>query len=100
MQENYKTNVKAILSLVLSILSIVCCCLWYVGFVIGIVAVILGILAVRGDNPRQKDAGIAGIVVGSVGVALGITMAVITIMLNNAVSDTGVTAMAVFSQFM
>lgn len=100
MQENYKTNVKAILSLVLSILSILCCCLWYVGFIIGIVAVILGILAVRGDNPRQKDAGIAGIVVGSVGVALGITMAVITIMLNNAVSDTGVTAMAVFSQFM
>lgn len=100
MQENYKTNVKAILSLVLSILSIVCCCLWYVGFIIGIVAVILGILAVRGDNPRQKDAGIAGIVVGSVGVALGITMAVITIMLNNAVSDIGVTAMAVFSQFM
>lgn len=100
MQENYKTNVKAIISLILSILSILCCCLWYVGFVIGIVAVILGILAVRGENPRQKDAGIAGIVVGAVGVALGITMAVLTILLNNTVADSGITAMAIFSQLM
>ena len=65
MQENYKTNAKAIVSLILSILSILCCCVWYVGFVLGVVAVILGILAVRGENPRQKDAGIAGIVVGA-----------------------------------
>lgn len=93
MQENYKTNAKAIVSLILSILSILCCCVWYVGFVLGVVAVILGILAVRGENPRQKDAGIAGIVVGGVGVALGITMAVMQILVSNAVSEAGVTAM-------
>ena len=93
MQENYKTNAKAIVSLILSILSVLCCCVWYVGFVLGVVAVILGILAVRGENPRQKDAGIAGIVVGGVGVALGITMAVMQILVSNAVSEAGVTAM-------
>ena len=93
MQENYKTNAKAIVSLILSILSVLCCCVWYVGFVFGVVAVILGILAVRGENPRQKDAGIAGIVVGGVGVALGITMAVMQILVSNAVSEAGVTAM-------
>ena len=93
MQENYKTNAKAIVSLILSILSILCCCVWYVGCVLGVVAVILGILAVRGENPRQKDAGIAGIVVGGVGVALGITMAVMQILVSNAVSEAGVTDM-------
>ena len=93
MQENYKTNAKAIVSLILSILSILCCCVWYVGFVLGVVAVILGIMAVRGENHRQKDAGIAGIVVGGVGVALGITMAVMQILVSNAVSEAGVTAM-------
>lgn len=93
MRENYKTNAKAIVSLILSILSILCCCVWYVGFILGVVSVILGILAVRGENPRQKDAGIAGIVVGGVGVALGITMAVMQILVSNAVSEAGVTAM-------
>lgn len=100
MQENYKANAKAIISLILSILSILCCCFWYLGFILGVVAVILGILAVRGENPRQKDAGIAGIVVGTVGVALGITMAVMQILLNGAMTDVSVTAMAVMGQWM
>ena len=75
----YKTNVKAIVALILGILSVLCCCVWYAGLVEGIVAVVLGILGYRDENPRQKDAAIAGIVLGAVGVALAISTAVVAI---------------------
>ncbi len=75
----YKANVKAIIALILGILSVLCCCAWYVGLLVGIAAVVLGILGYRDDNPRQKDAAIAGIVTGAVGVALSISVAVIAI---------------------
>ena len=76
----YKSNVKAIISLITAILSVLCCCMWYVSLVMGIAAVVLGILGYRDENPKQKDAAIAGIVVGSVGVALAISVAVLRIL--------------------
>ena len=79
MQENHKTNIPAIISLILSILSIICCCIWYISLVMGIVAVVLGVLGLRSNNPNQKDAAIAGIVVGAVGFALAVSVAVMYI---------------------
>ena len=89
MQENHKTNIPAIISLILSILSIICCCIWYISLVMGIVAVVLGVLT---NNPNQKDAAIAGIVVGAVGFALAVSVAVMYIMILSGVSGTATTA--------
>lgn len=80
MQGN-KTNVKAIVSLVLACLSIVCCCVWYVGMVLGLVAVILGILAIRDNQAQKSDMAIAGIVVGGVGFALGAAIAIVYLLI-------------------
>lgn len=92
MQENYKANVKAIVSLILSILSVICCCLWYFSLILGIVAVVLGILGLRSENPNQKDAAIAGIVVGAVGFALAVSVAIMRIMILSGVAGAGTTA--------
>lgn len=95
MQEYAKTNVPAIISLILSILSVLCCWVWYISLIFGIVAVVLGILGVRSDNPRQKDAAIAGIVVGAVGFALAMSVAIMRILVLSGVSNS-VAAIAVF----
>lgn len=78
MQEK-KTNVKAILSLVLSCLSLVCCCVWYMGMLFGLAAIILGIVSLRDTRFEKSDMAVAGIVVGSVGFALGAVTVVISI---------------------
>ena len=77
MEIKQSSNVKAIVSLCLSILSIICCCVWYISFVMGVVSVVLGIMALREENAPQKDLAIAGIVVGSVGTVLAISSAVL-----------------------
>lgn len=92
MQGNDTANIKAIISLILSILSVVCCCFWYVSLVMGVIAVVLGILGLRSDNPNQKDAAIAGIVVGAVGFALAVSVAVMYIMVLSGVSAGSSTA--------
>ena len=91
MDQKYGANVKAILALIFSILSVVCCCIWYVSLLLGIAAIVLGILTVRGENPGQKDLGIAGIVVGSVGVALAVSIVVIYIVMHGSAASDGVT---------
>lgn len=80
MQEN-KTNWLAICSLILSILSILCCCIWGVSLVIASAAIITGVVGLRSDNPNQKDAAIAGIVVGGVGLVQALAIAVFRILL-------------------
>jgi len=79
MYDEWKANVKAIVSLILSILSILCCCAWYASLILGVVGLILGILGYRDENPNQKDVAIAGIVIGATGVALGVATAVMSI---------------------
>lgn len=44
-----------------------------------------------GRNPGQKDLGIAGIVVGSVGVALAVSIVVIYIVMHGSAASDGVT---------
>ena len=88
MEQKYGANVKAILALIFSILSVVCCCIWYVSLLLGIAAIVLGILTVRGENPGQKD---LGIVVGSVGVALAVSIVVIYIVMHGSAASDGVT---------
>ena len=88
MEQKYGANVKAILALIFSILSVVCCCIWYVSLLLGIAAIVL---TVRGENPGQKDLGIAGIVVGSVGVALAVSIVVIYIVMHGSAASDGVT---------
>lgn len=70
MQEEKKTNVKAILSIILAVASVVCCCVWWLSVMLGIAAVVAGILGYRGDNPNLRDLAMAGIIVGAVGVAI------------------------------
>ncbi|MCR5691923.1 MAG: DUF4190 domain-containing protein [Eubacterium sp.] len=90
-QPQYGNNVKAILSLIFSIISVLCCCFWYVAIIFGVASVVFGVLAVRGNNPRQKDLGIAGIVVGSVGTVLAIAVAVLYIVLYSQSATEGIT---------
>lgn len=91
MQEN-KTNVKAIISLVLACLSIICCCIWYVGMILGIAAVILGILALRDNKVPKSDVAIAGIVVGGVGIAMGIAVAIMYILVYSGIAAGDISA--------
>lgn len=93
MQEN-KTNVKAIISLVLACLSLVCCCIWYVGMIFGIAAVVLGILAMRDNHVKKTDVAIAGIVVGGVGVAMGIAVAILYILVYSGIASDEIVAAA------
>lgn len=92
MQDDWKANVKAIVSLVLACLSILCCCAWYLALALGVTAVVLGILVVRDENPNQQDAAIAGIVVGAVGTALAITVAVMHIMIYAGIASGNIIA--------
>ncbi len=87
--EQNKTNGKAIASLSLSCLSIVCSCTWYLSIALGVLGVVFGILALRGENENQRDVAIAGIVVGAVGLALAVTVAVLYIMLYSAIGESG-----------
>ncbi len=92
MREKRKTHGMAVISLILSILSILCCCLWFISLILGIVSVALGVLGLRSDNPNQKDAAIAGIVVGAVGFALAVSVAVMRILILTGVAGTATTA--------
>lgn len=80
MENNYSANGKAIASLVVSCVSVLCCCAWYVSILCGVIGIVLGILALRGENRRHLDLAVAGIVVGSTGLALGIVSAVLFIL--------------------
>lgn len=80
MESQNNPNGKAIASLVVSIVAFVCgCCAWYLAILCGAIAVVLGVLALRGENKRQTDLAIAGIVVGGTGIAMGIVAAVLYI---------------------
>lgn len=87
MESQNSPNGKAIASLVVSIVAFCSACVWYVGIVFGAVAVVLGVLALRGENKRQTDLAVAGIVVGATGIAMGIVAAVLCIMMFMAVAE-------------
>lgn len=87
MQDDWKANVKAIVSLVLACLSVVCCCAWYISLILAVAAIVFGILGYRDENPNQKDAAIAGIIVGAVGLALTVTVATMVIILYSGVAS-------------
>jgi hypothetical protein len=99
MQEK-KTNVKAIVSLILGCLSIVCCCVWYVGMLFGLVAIVLGILAQRDNFVPKSDLAIAGIVVGAVGFALGFATAMCYILIYTGITDGAISAAQNISVYM
>lgn len=79
MQNNGKTNGKAVASLSLACVSMACCVQWSVSLVLAVLAIVFGILGLRDENPNQEDAAIAGIVVGIVGATLAILVAVLVI---------------------
>lgn len=87
MENNYSTNGKAIASLVVSCVSIVCCCAWQVSILCGVIGIVLGILALRGENRRNLDLAVAGIVVGGTGLAIGIVSAILFILLYSSQTD-------------
>lgn len=84
METENKLNGKAIASLVVSCISVVNCCLWYAAILCAVIGIVLGILALRDGTKRQQDLAVAGIVVGSVGLALGIVIAVLIMLMSAA----------------
>lgn len=87
METHNKPNGKAIASLVVSCVSVINCCVWYLAILCAVVGIVLGILALRGDNKRQQELAVAGIVIGGVGLALGIVVAVLYILMYSAAGD-------------
>lgn len=84
METNNRPNGKAIASLIVSCISIINCCMWQLAILCSAVGVVLGILALRDENKRHQDIAVAGIVVGGVGFALGVVIAVLQIMIYSA----------------
>lgn len=91
-QDDWKPNTKALVSLLLSFLSLMCCMQWMISLILAIMGIVLGILGLRDDNPNQEDAAIAGIVVGAVGLLVSIVMAVLYIILSKNTSEQGLEA--------
>ncbi len=91
MQEN-KTNVKAVVSLVIACRSVVCCCIWYAGMLLGLAAVIVGVLALRDNQVEKSDMAIAGIVVGGVGFAMGAAVAIIYLLVYGGIAEGSLSA--------
>ena len=87
LQDDWKPNTKALVSLLLSCLSMLCCMQWMLSLILAIAGVVLGILGLRDDNPNQEDAAIAGIVVGIVGMLVAVVFAVIYIVLSKNTSE-------------
>lgn len=86
MQDDWKPNVKALVSLALSCLSLVCCAYWSLSLAVAVAAIVTGILGLRDENPNQEDAAIAGIVIGIVGLLLAVTVALLYIRITNNIS--------------
>ena len=84
MQNKDKVDGKAIASLIVSLVSLCSCCFWYMSIILGVIALILGVLSLSKTNRKQEDAAIAGIVIGGVGIALGVFVGIMyVVMLNN-----------------
>ena len=97
-QDDWKPNTKALVSLALSCLSVSCCCMqWMISLILAITGIVLGILGLRDENPNQEDAAIAGIVVGVVGMLMAIVFAVLHIILSRNTSEQGLEAVAMFT---
>ena len=98
LQDDWKPNTKALVSLTLSCLSLICCCMqWMISLTLAVAGIVLGILGLRDDNPNQEDAAIAGIVVGIVGMLVAIVFAVIYIVLSRNTSEQGLEAVAMLT---
>lgn len=87
METRNRLNGKAIASLIVSCISVVYCCVWYLAILCAVIGIVLGVLALRDGSNKQQDLAVAGIVVGGVGLALGIVIAVLTIMIISASGD-------------
>ena len=61
METNNRPNAKAIASLAASCISVLNCCLWQLAILCAVFGIVLGIIALREENPRQKDLAVAGI---------------------------------------
>ena len=93
-QDKNKTNIKAIMSLILSCLSLVCCAQWQITMVVAMLSIVLGILGLRDDNANQHDAAIGGIVVGVVALLVAIVLAVRLIIMSKNASEQGLETMS------
>lgn len=87
MQNNEKTNGKALVSLSLACISLVCCIQWSISLILAVLAIVFGILGLRDENPNQEDAAIAGIVIGIVGFILAVVVALLYIQILKGASQ-------------
>lgn len=70
-----KLNRPAIFSLVMSIASLLCCTVWYAGILGSIISIVAGVFGLTNRHPTGKDAAIAGVTIGAVGLILSIITA-------------------------
>lgn len=87
METGNRLNGKAVASLIVSCISVINCCIWYLAILCAVIGIVLGVLALRDGSKKQQDLAVAGIVVGGVGLALGVVIAVLTIMIMSASGD-------------
>lgn len=97
MQNNEKTNGKALVSLSLACISLVCCIQWSISLVLAILAIVFGILGLRDENPNQEDAAIAGIVIGIVGFILAVVVALLYIQILRGASQLNLDSAVAFA---
>lgn len=97
MQNNEKTNGKALVSLSLACISLVCCVQWSISLVLAILAIVFGILGLRDENPNQEDAAIAGIVIGIVGFILAVVVALLYIQILRGASQLNLDSAVAFA---
>lgn len=93
-QNDWKPNTRALVSMMLSCLSLLCCFEWIVSLILAMAGLVFGILGLRDENPNQEDAAIAGIVVGIVGILVAIAVALICIVLSRNTSEQGLEAVS------
>ncbi|MCR5797656.1 MAG: hypothetical protein K6G63_07035 [Eubacterium sp.] len=83
-----KNNTNAVLSLVFGIISILTACTWYFSIINGTIAIIVGVFALKSPLRKRRELAYAGIVTGSVGILIGISVAIVYIFLySSAGSD-------------
>ena len=79
-------KILGIVSLVTGILSLLCCCIPILSLLLAVAAVVTGIISIKKGN-SVKGLAIAGIVCGSIGVVIGIVLAVMGGLLSNSMDE-------------
>lgn len=77
-KEKSKTNARAVIGFILILLACPLLCVYYVGVLVGGIGLFLSFIS-KEEDKAFCDIAVAGIIIGTVVVAFGFTMMVITL---------------------